>query len=135
MRVFIPLRDDGPRRRFPVVTFALLCANVAVFAVQKLVPAATGMKILYAGGAIPYEISHLTDLVDGALQPRDLVPPPFTVLTSMFLHGGIEHLIGNLWFLWVFGDNVEDAMGPWRFLGFYLAIGTLAALAQCAMTP
>jgi membrane associated rhomboid family serine protease len=63
------------------------------------------------------------------------VPVPWTLLTSMFLHGGWLHVIGNMWFLWIFGDNVEDAMGPRRFLGFYLLCGLAAALAQVLVTP
>ena len=68
------------------------------------------------------------------LGPRDLVPPPFTILTSMFLHGGVFHLLGNLLFLWVFGPNVEDVLGRVRFAAFYLASGVAAAAAQTLLS-
>jgi len=77
------------------------------------------------GGAIPYEILTLTDT-----WPRALVPVPLTIFTSMFLHGGLLHLGSNMLFLWIFGNNVEDALGRGRFVGFYLASGVAAALAQ-----
>lgn len=133
--VFVPLGDDGPRRRFPAATGALIAVNVGVFVVQMLLPGNERIRLLYAGGAVPFEISRFADVVDGALHPPALVPPPLTILTSLFLHGGIEHLVGNVWFLWVFGDNVEDAMGRARFLVFYLLIGVLACVAQVVMTP
>jgi rhomboid family protein len=123
--VFLPIRDDAPRRRFPVVTVSLVVINVAVFVVARLLPTDKVVALFYGGGAIPYQIVHL----NGAL------PAPVAIVTSLFLHGGPEHLVGNIWFLWIFGDNVEDALGRGRYLLFYLLLGFLAAAAQVATTP
>jgi rhomboid family protein len=137
----IPLKDDTPLDRTPVVTVALIAVNVLAFLWQigagdLASVAASGHDVLayvqqrieestLRGGAIPYEILTFTDT-----WPPDLVPPPLTILTSMFLHGGLMHIGFNMLFLWVFGNNVEDALGRVRFLGFYLAAGVAAALAQ-----
>jgi membrane associated rhomboid family serine protease len=121
----IPLQDDIPTTRAPVVTVALASANLAAFLWQVAV---VGLPLsVRIGGVIPYEILTWRDVV-----PTDLVPPPFTVLTSMFLHGGFMHIAGNMLFLWIFGNNVEDALGRAKFLAFYLACGVAAALAQVA---
>ncbi len=136
----IPLSDDTPLDRLPVVTVLLIAANVLAFLWQidvtslpaalasgqlgELLSARLGETAL-RGGVIPYEILTLTDVY-----PRDLVPPPFTVFTAMFLHGGLMHVGSNMLFLWIFGNNVEDALGRIRFLVFYLACGVVAALVQ-----
>jgi len=119
----IPLYDDNPVERTPLVTYALVAANVAVFLLWQL-PLGLEQSVL-RGGAIPYEILTLQDV-----WPRDVVAPPFTILTSMFLHGGFGHIVSNLLFLWIFGNNVEDALGRLRYLAFYLICGVAAALAQ-----
>ncbi len=119
----IPLKDDVPVTRPPVVTVVLIVANAVVFLWQVLgvgLPASVEI-----GGAIPYEILTLHDV-----PPTDLVRPPFTILTRMFLHGGFLHIAGNMLFLWIFGNNVEDALGHGRFLAFYLVCGVAAAIAQ-----
>jgi len=119
----IPLQDDAPIERTPVVTVALIAVNVAAFAWQIGV-AGLDLSAL-RGGAIPYEI-----LTGRDIWPPDVVPPPFTILTSMFLHGGFLHIGSNMLFLWIFGNNVEDALGRLRFVLFYVACGVAAALAQ-----
>ena len=145
-----PLKNDIPVRRAPLVTWGLIAANVLGFAWQAWfafrvtgVAGARGLpftEILrrfdlgigytaLIGGAIPWEIVTLQDI-----GPRDLLPPPFTILTGMFLHGGVFHLLGNLLFLKVFGPNVEDVIGRLRFLGFYLASGVAAAGAQVLLS-
>jgi membrane associated rhomboid family serine protease len=131
----IPLKDDNPVARWPAVTAALIAANVLAFLWQVR----TGLPAsVLRGGAIPFEILTFADLVDpfDPAQPGlpALVPPPLTVLTSMFLHGGLVHLGGNMLFLWTFGNNVEDAIGRARFLLFYLGTGVVAALAQVALS-
>ncbi len=121
----IPLKDDNPAERFPLVTIALVVANLAAYWWQV-----TGVGLeasVLRGGAIPYELLHLRDLY-----PRDIVPPPFTIFTSMFLHGGPLHLAFNMLFLWIFGNNVEDALGRARYLLYYVVCGVAAALAQVA---
>jgi membrane associated rhomboid family serine protease len=121
----IPLKDDIPTSRTPVVTFALVAVNVAAF-LWQLQNLPLSVQI---GGAIPLEILSFHDV-----PPRALVSPPFTLLTSMFLHGGFMHIAGNMLFLWIFGNNVEDALGRGRFVAFYLACGLAAALAQVGVT-
>lgn len=126
----IPLRDHNPRQSFPYATLALVAANVAIFLWQLSLPPGVGERLVLAAGAIPREIISRVDL-----PPADLVPPPATILTAMFLHGGFLHLLGNMWFLWLFGDNIEDRLGRVRFLIFYFVTGIVGALAQCAMDP
>jgi membrane associated rhomboid family serine protease len=137
----IPLRDDNPVDRTPIITYALVAANVLAFCWQIGLPSVLGaddplgsmaghlQASVLRGGAIPYEILRLRDVY-----PRDIVPPPFTILTSMFLHGGPLHLGFNMLFLWIFGKNVEDALGRARFLLFYLLCGIAAAFAQIAFS-
>jgi membrane associated rhomboid family serine protease len=122
----IPLKDANPSERTPIVTFALLALNVLAFAWQLSV----GLpESVLRGGVIPYEILTFTDI-----EYRAVLPPPLTLLTSMFLHGGLAHIGSNMLFLWIFGNNVEDALGRGRFLAFYLACGVVAALAQVAVS-
>jgi membrane associated rhomboid family serine protease len=117
------------------VTVALIGANVLAFLWQLSV----GLeRSVLSGGAIPYELLNAIDLANpfDHRQPGlpALLPPPLTALTSMFLHGGLLHLGGNMLFLWTFGNNVEDALGRGRFLLFYVATGLVAAAAQVAVS-
>jgi membrane associated rhomboid family serine protease len=128
--VFVPLRDHNPRSRFPAVTLVIVAVNVVVFLFELSLSSRQQEMLVTTAGAIPYEIVHRVDL-----WPRDLLPPPGTIWTSMFLHGGFMHLIGNMWFLWLFGDNVEEALGPVRYAIFYLLVGTVGALAQVFSMP
>jgi membrane associated rhomboid family serine protease len=128
----IPLKDDIPTRRFPIVTVALIAINVIVYFVFEhglwgLGDA--GNRVVGEYGAIPFEISNGQDL------PGDPAPFWFTILSSMFLHGSLLHLGGNMLFLWIFGNNIEDSMGRLTFVVFYL-LGGLAALGlQVATDP
>ena len=123
--MLIPLRDHNPRTRAPVVTVSLIVVNAIVF-LYELTLGDNQLKLLIErAGAIPIEIVNMVDV-----RPRDVLPVPGSILTSMFLHGGWLHLIGNMWFLWLFGDNVEEAMGRGRYVLFYFVVGTVAALAQ-----
>ncbi len=118
----VPLTDDNRgRRSAPVVTWVLIAINVLVFLYEVILPDEDLARLFHDYGAIP------RDLVDGEGYP--------TVLTSMFLHGGWLHLLGNMLFLWVFGDNVEDVMGHVRYLVFYLLTGALAVGAQVLANP
>jgi membrane associated rhomboid family serine protease len=128
--LFLPIRDLNPRSRFPVATLALVVTNTAVFLLGLLLPPDLQAELFQRGGAIPLEITTLHDV-----GLRDVVPPPFTILSSMFLHAGFLHLLGNMWFLWIFGDNVEERLGSWRFLGFYFLTGAIGAVAQCVLMP
>ncbi|HET6148010.1 MAG TPA: rhomboid family intramembrane serine protease [Polyangia bacterium] len=128
--MLIPLRDHNPRQRAPVVTVSLIVVNVLVFLYELFSPPAVQKLLILSGGAIPVEIVNLIDL-----PPRNILPVPGSIWTSMFLHGGWLHLIGNMWFLWIFGDNVEEALGRARYLLFYFLVGTVGALAQCFTMP
>jgi len=124
-----PIRDTIPSRRYPVVNVLLICANVVVF----LYEVSLGPKLedfISSYGLIPSTLFSLPALPFSAWPPVLL-----TLLTSMFLHGGWVHLIGNMWFLWIFGDNVEDRMGHGKYLLFYLLCGVVAAVVQCVMNP
>jgi len=127
----IPLNDDNPTRIWPIVSYTVLGACVLVFLWQFSLNQQAAREAVYALGMVP------AVLIGEVSLPPDvaLVPAPVTLVTSMFLHGGWMHIIGNMLYLWVFGDNVEDAMGHWRFIAFYLVCGMAAALAQLALDP
>ena len=127
----IPLSDDNPTRIRPVVSWALMGACVLVFLWQFSLPRDAGQAVIYALGLIPAR------LLEGAQLPASLqvVPAYATVFSSMFLHGGWLHLLGNMLYLWIFADNVEDRMGHGRFLGFYFLCGVAAAAAQALPAP
>jgi membrane associated rhomboid family serine protease len=123
----LPIGDINPTRRWPIVTFVLILVNVAVF-LYALSQGGRGFNVITAAyGAIPVEL-----LTGRDLPPRILWPVHVTLLTSMFLHGGIGHIIGNMLYLWIFGDNVEDALGHVRFLLFYLICGLIASFSHIA---
>ena len=127
--MFIPLRDDNPTVRFPFVTIGLIVANTVVFLLQAASP--NGLELAAVRfGAVPFAITHFRALAGTAA-----VPPLLTLLTSMFLHGSVFHLLGNMLYLWIFGNNVEDRLGPVRFTLFYLASGLAAALTHIAFQP
>ena len=120
------LRDENPSLTVPVVTRALIAINVAVFLYEiTLGPDLRGL--IGAWSMVPL---RLTLALQGGAEP--LAAPATTLLTSMFLHGGWPHLIGNMWYLWIFGDNVEDRLGHLRFLLFYLVSGIVAGLIHYA---
>ncbi len=129
--LFLPLYDDNPTRRRPVVTIGLIIACVAVFAWQVTLPGREGDIAIFSFGVIPAVLFGIEELPPGVAQ----VPAWTTIVTSMFMHGGFLHLGGNMLFLWIFGNNVEDSMGRGRFLLFYLLCGTAAALAQSLPDP
>jgi membrane associated rhomboid family serine protease len=127
----IPLRDTIAGRTTPFVSYTLIGANVLVFLWQLSLGQDGFQAIVYSLGVIP------AALLGDATLPPDLylVPPTTTVFTSMFLHGGLLHLAGNMLYLWIFADNVEDAMGHVRFIIFYFLCGIGAALAQALPNP
>jgi membrane associated rhomboid family serine protease len=120
--MFIPLKDENPTQRFPVITVVIITLNILVFLYQILSPQGLQYSI-YRMGAIPYEITHLTTIT---YLPR--ISPPLTLLTSLFLHGSFLHLFGNMLYLWIFGNNIEDFLGRFRFILFYLLSGLGAGL-------
>ncbi len=119
----IPIRDDNPTHRVPFVTLFLIAVCVLVF-LWQLSLGDSMQRVFYQFGFIPDRI--FGDLHTG-------VPTTVTVVTSMFLHGGLFHLAGNMLYLWVFGDNIEDVFGHVRFVVFYVVCGVVAALTQAAV--
>lgn len=130
----IPLKDDNPSRIFPVVTILLILANVAVF-VYQMTLGGNGHVFVMRFGAIPWEIIHFQEWHHSNPAFQTVYPNGLTLITSMFLHGGIFHLLGNMLYLWIFGDNVEGSMGHIRFLFFYGFCGLAAALTHIAFDP
>lgn len=119
----IPLRDHNPSERVPFVTYTLLAANLLVF---------LAMLVIFPDEIMQYKLYNKFGMVPEAVSMGEGL---FTILTSIFLHAGGMHLAGNLLFLWIFGDNMEDEMGHLPFLIFYLACGVGASLAQWATDP
>lgn len=118
----MPIRDENPSRSTPYVTYALILANVAVFAYELMLALQGSLEeFIYTYGMIPALVSRGEAL--------------HTLLTSMFLHGGVLHLFGNMLYLYIFGDNVEDAMGHRRYLLFYILCGLAASALQIAINP
>jgi membrane associated rhomboid family serine protease len=122
----IPLRDDNPTRRRPVVTISIIVLCALVYLWQMTLRGPAGEAVVYSLGLIPAVLSGRAAL-PGSLQ---LVPAPLTLITSMFLHGGLLHVGGNMLYLWIFGDNIEDRLGRVPFVAFYLLCGVAAGLAQ-----
>jgi rhomboid family protein len=113
----IPLRDVIPSRTTPFVTVGIIAVNALVFWFELSLPAPTRQAFLFQFGMVPATFTWLT------------------LVTSMFLHAGWLHIIGNMWFLWIFGDNVEDRLGHLRYLVFYLLCGLVAGTAQALVSP
>ena len=125
-----PIHDDNPTRITPYVTYALLLACVLIFFWQ--ISLGDGVQqAVYSFGVIPSVLFASKSLP----VELEILPAWLTIFTSMFLHGGWMHLIGNMLYLWVFGNNVEDAMGHRRFILFYLLCGLLAAMTQAVLNP
>jgi membrane associated rhomboid family serine protease len=161
----LPLRDANPRLRLPIVTILLIGANAVAFLFWQPTlrggedPEFAQQTFFWCNGLIPYEVAHNVPLAqsgsEGAaaieadygtqLQGEELQgyladecpdkSPWLSVLTSMFLHGGWLHILGNMLFLWVFGDNVEDRLGKFGFLAFYLTGGVIAGALQFVFAP
>jgi membrane associated rhomboid family serine protease len=118
--MFFPYKDDNPRVLFPFVTFGIIALNVLIFLGQFWISGNDpdiGRSLVYIYGFVPAEFN------------------PLTIFTSMFMHGGFAHIIGNMWFLYIFGDNVESILGHIKYFIFYLSCGIGAALAQFFIEP
>jgi membrane associated rhomboid family serine protease len=113
----IPLRDVIPSRTTPYITITIILLNALAWFYEVSMPERVLTRFLYLYGVVPAAFS------------------PATLITSMFLHGSWLHVIGNMWYLWIFGDNVEDRVGHGRFIIFYLMCGVAAALGQVAIDP
>jgi len=125
----IPLKDNIPSSRTPLITIGLILINVLVYLNQLTLPPRAAVRFVYLYGLIPVEISQ------GQLLVPHPVPLYGTILTSMVVHGGLFHLAGNMLYLWIFGDNVEDRLGRVRYLLFYLLSGVGAAATQILSDP
>jgi membrane associated rhomboid family serine protease len=127
----IPLHDDNPTTLTPFVAIALIAVCILVFLWQFSLDAKAFELAVYRFGFIPATVAG-----EARLPPHvAAIPPTLTVFTSMFLHGGFMHLAGNMLYLWIFGNNVEDAMGHGRFVAFYVLCGAAAAAAQALPNP
>jgi membrane associated rhomboid family serine protease len=131
----IPLYDNVPTRRFPVVTVVLIAVNLLVFlyelSLSNAFPGLSGQRVtelFFGAGLVPYELAHRVDI-----PPADLLPWWLTPFSALFLHGGWLHVLFNMLFLWIFGNNVEDTMGRAKFVIFYLLCGVIAGMAQVAI--
>src|SRR6478609_4390628 len=115
----LPISDENPTKRFPIVTLLVILANLAVFFAWQM---RVGLQhSVVMAGLIPTELHPVS------------LPGVEHLFTSMFMHGGIAHLLGNVWFLWIFGDNVEDEIGRIKFVFFYLLSGVAGAAAHVAL--
>lgn len=127
----IPLHDDNPTETTSFVTFGIVIAATLVFIYQLTLGPVAGQRFVYQYGAIPAILFGIA-----ALPPEVMaLPASMSLITSMFLHGGFMHLIGNMLYLWIFGNNIEDAMGHGRFVAFYLICGVMAAMSHAVMAP
>jgi len=127
----LPIKDDLPRYSTPFVNTFLIVLNILIFFYQWTLGPRAGEVFLKIYGEVP---SHLTAFLAGSSRytlPEVLIP----FFTSMFLHGGWMHVLGNMWFLYIFGDNVEDYLGHFKYLVFYIAAGLLAMATQVAISP
>jgi len=130
-----PLKDDNPSQNTPIVTIGLILANALVFLYQFSLEVGGGQGA-QAGQAFIEEFGLVPCRLTGACRVgMDLPSPILTIFSSMFMHGGLFHIAGNMLYLWIFGNNVEDVLGHGRYLIFYLASGVAAALAQTAIGP
>jgi membrane associated rhomboid family serine protease len=137
-----PLKDDNPTQRFPAVTVALIAINVAAYFFWQRGGLTLGspdsepfLCNLADYALFPYELTHWGDQVATQGCPRPEAPTWLTVFTADFMHGGLLHLGGNMLFLWVFGNNIEDRLGRVRFVAFYVLGGLAATALQTAMAP
>jgi membrane associated rhomboid family serine protease len=120
----IPLRDINPRRRFPLVTLVLILLNALVFVYELLMPSENALNsFMFTWGLVPARLMQMDVLAI------------LTIFSSMFIHSGFMHIIGNMLYLWIFGDNIESALGSFRFIVFYLLCGVGAALGQVLIDP
>ena len=125
----IPLKDDNPTSNKPVVTYFIIGLCIIIFLIQLSSQSYKTGELFYSYGLIPSVLMGHNQL------PMDLyaVPASVTIFTSMFMHGGFMHLIGNMLYMWIFADNIEDNLGPLKFFIFYLLAGIGAAMTQVLM--
>ncbi len=126
-----PIRDTVPSRHLPVVTWSLIAVNLVVFLYQLMLPERSQEQLILIYGIVPARFTHPAWASSVGFPSESLWP----FITSQFLHGGFFHVLANMWTLWIFGDNVEDRMGPLRFLSFYLLCGIAAGVLLWMSNP
>jgi len=124
-----PIWDDVPTKKFPLITVILIALNSMVFLYQVSL-GERFTEFIHSMGLLPFEITHHIDLF-----PFGPSPIYLTIFSSMFMHGSIVHLLGNMLFLWIFGNNIEDYLGRKKFVIFYLICGIAAAFTQIFFNP
>jgi len=120
----LPIGDVNPRRHFPVATAVIIALNLIVFFYELTLPEDSLQSFVLRAGVVPYQVTNHFGL-----------PAATSLFTSMFLHGGWVHIIGNMLYLWIFGDNIEDYLGTVSYVLFYFLAGLAAALAHIASDP
>jgi membrane associated rhomboid family serine protease len=125
----IPLKDENPGQTFPLVTMAIITVNVAAYMHQLFLPSHEQASLVLTFGLVPGKLLGQAPEIEMGF------PAVATLITSQFLHGGLFHLLGNMLYLWIFGNNIEDVLGKFRFIMFYLLCGILAALAHIILHP
>jgi len=126
----IPIKDDNPTRTVPFITITLIIINAIIFIYQLTLSENLSILFTKSYGVVPFEITHWLDL-----SPEIHFPVVLTLITSQFLHGGLFHLGGNMLYLWIFGNNIEDVLGHFRFIIFYLLCGIIAGLSHILTQP
>jgi membrane associated rhomboid family serine protease len=126
----LPYKDEIPTRGFPVVTASIILINGFVYVYQLFLSPQAYELMMYKFGFIPIEYTHFTPLI-----PQLALPYGLTIVTSMFIHGGFLHIAGNMLYLWIFGDNIEDFLGGPKYLIFYLVSGLIAVAVFTASSP
>ncbi len=127
----VPLNDDNPTKITPYLTYVLIAINIAVFLYELSLPSQELQSFFRTYAIVPRDLT--ASLLSG--EPNQILPQFLTLVTSQFLHGGFLHLAGNMLFLWIFGNNIEEQLGRFKYLIFYLTCGILAGLAQWFFSP
>jgi hypothetical protein len=117
----IPIRDRNPSGTFPYVTIGIIIVNILIFLYELSLGSGLG-EFIMKFGVVPLKVSYYSQVPD-----LTFINTFFPFISSMFLHGGFVHLIGNMWFLWIFGDNIEDKLGHFKFIAFYFLCGIIAS--------
>ncbi|RMG44684.1 MAG: rhomboid family intramembrane serine protease [Candidatus Dadabacteria bacterium] len=126
-----PIKDTIPSRNEPVATFGLIFACTVIFGFELLLPEELRQSVIYRFGVVPIVYQGLKEESLPMIVSTGIIP----LFSSMFLHAGLLHIVANMWTLWIFGDNVEDRMGPFRFVIFYLICGLVAGIVHVIFNP
>lgn len=128
--MFFPIKDENYTRSVPIVTLSLIGLNILVFIYQYFIGPLGFETYVKSYGFVPYRLFHASSSAIINLEARSKFSEIYNILTSMFMHGGFSHIIMNMWILYIFGDNVEDSLGKFKFILFYLLCGVVATLSH-----